>query len=64
MGADQAALELGAHVRCDVLGGQGSEAGGDPVVRLDVVGQAFDDRAALSDLGQGVSCDLHRDVIA
>ena len=36
----EAALQLGPQLGRDVPGGQGAEAGGDAVVRLDVVGQA------------------------
>ena len=39
MGADQAALQLGALLDRDVPGGQCAEAGGDAVVRLVVGGQ-------------------------
>ena len=38
--ADQAALQLGPPLERDVRGGQRAEAGGDPVVRLVVLGQA------------------------
>jgi len=58
MGADQAALQLRTHLRRDVLGRERAEAGGDPVVRLDVVSQTFDDLAAAPNLLQCGSRDL------
>ena len=53
MRADQAGLQLGAAVGVDELGGQGTEAGGDSVVRLWVAGQAVDEGAACGHLVEG-----------
>ena len=51
--ADQAALQGHPVVRCDLLGGQGTEPGGDAVVRLRIAGQLLDDIPARAD---GLAC--------
>ena len=47
--ADEARLQLGAALGGDERGGERAEAGRDAVVRLGVVGEAFDERAGCRD---------------
>ena len=47
MAADEAGLQLSTQLGRDVPGGQRAEAGRDAVMRLGVVGERFDNLAAV-----------------
>ena len=61
---DEAALQLGAQLGRDALGGQRAESGRHAVVGFLVPGGGVDHLAAARNLGQRVSRDVYRRTVA
>ena len=64
MGTDEGVLQDGPLLHWHSLGGQGSESGGYPIVRDDVIRQLGDVVGSSVDSGQGLLTHLDRRVVA